>query len=424
MVDRAPEGPRLPVAGTLPSQAQATHDAGGALGANIVARDIDGARIADNIIQFARLLRACGLRIGPGQTIEATQAVMAVGLGDPKVLYWALNAVFVHRRSEHDIFNQAFVLFWRDPDYIGKMLSLVVPQLHRDGDTGDDKSLSRRLSEALVSGKDRPVAREIEEVEVTAEASFSARNALKTRDFEEMTAAELRAARAEIARMVLPNEWRRTRRQRPVARPGAVDLRAVVARAARHGSDDLRPAFRARQWRPAPIVVLCDISGSMETYARILLHFVYALTDDRDVVHTFLFGTRLTHISHLMKDRDPDRAIAKVCGAANDWSGGTRIGACLGAFNQRWARRVLGGGAVVLLFTDGLDRDGADGVERAARRLSANAGRLVWLNPLMRFDGYAPLAAGAEALSRHAHDMRPCHNLRSLSDLAAALSRA
>jgi len=195
-----------------------------------------------------------------------------------------------------------------------------------------------------------------------------------------------------------------------------------VREAAQKGPDHLRDLRKRPRTRRLPIVVLADISGSMDSYARILLHFIYALSNDRDEVHAFLFGTRLSNVTPLIKDRDPDRAIAKVSSEVSDWSGGTRIGQCLEDFNKHWARRVLGRNAIVLLFTDGLDRDGAEGIDRAARRLAANARRLIWLNPLTRYDAYEPLAAGAAALSKHVTEMRDCHNLRSLGDLAKALA--
>ena len=392
------------------------------LGANIVASDVDGGRLADNIVQFARLLRASGLAVGPQKTVLATRAVMAAGLSDPKVLYWTLHSVFVNRRNERDIFNQAFVLFWRDPDYIKKMLSLVVPQYKPPRSDQDEKALSRRLAEAMVSGHQPELARETDEIEFTAEATFSDREAFHAKDFEQMSADELTRARAEIARLTLPFEEMRTRRFEPAPRGGRLDLGRIVREAAQKGPDHLRDLRKRPRTRRLPIVVLADISGSMDSYARILLHFIYALSNDRDEVHAFLFGTRLSNVTPLIKDRDPDRAIAKVSSEVSDWSGGTRIGQCLEDFNKHWARRVLGRNAIVLLFTDGLDRDGAEGIDRAARRLAANARRLIWLNPLTRYDAYEPLAAGAAALSKHVTEMRDCHNLRSLGDLAKALA--
>ncbi|HRD78077.1 MAG TPA: VWA domain-containing protein, partial [Hyphomicrobiaceae bacterium] len=391
------------------------------LEANIIAAEADGGRIAENIIYFARLLRAAGLPVGPEKTVRATEAVLAAGLESPHVLYWTLHAVFVNRRSEREIFNQAFVMFWKDPGYLQQMLSVMLPEVRPPEKEGDDKSLSRRMAESLFKSSDRPPPRKQEELDLLALETSSAEEVLREKDFEQMSAEEQRRARDAIRRLRLPFEEIRTRRFERARRGERIDLRAILRATATKGPDHLLPVYRRRIVRRPPIVVLCDISGSMDTYARVFLHFLYAITNDRDRVTAFLFGTRLTNITRALKNRDPDAAIAKVQGEVVDWSGGTRIGTCLAEFNKRWARRVLGQNALVLLFTDGLDREGGEGIDAAARRLRASCRRLVWLNPLMRYDRYEPLAAGAKALSHYASEMRPCHNLSSLVGLAEAL---
>lgn len=390
------------------------------LAANLIAADADGGRIAENVLFFARLLRASGMPVGTDKIIVATHAVIAVGIRDQRTLYWALHAVFVNRRSERDIFNQAFVMFWRDPGYINQMLSLMVPNLRAEAAPGD-KALSRRVSESLFKHGDRPAPRKQDQLEIDAAGTFSESELLRSRDFEQMSAAELLQARQAIRAMTLPFEEVRTRRFAPAATGELIDLRRILRDTAAKGTDDLRLRRKARIMRRPPVVVLCDISGSMDAYARVFLHFMHALTSDRDRVFSFLFGTRLSHVTRSLKARDPDAAISKVSAQVTDWSGGTRIGACLDRFNRHWARRVLGQNALVLLFTDGLDRDGAEGLERAVRRLKANCRRLIWLNPLMRYDQYQPLAAGAKALGNHVSERRSCHNLDSLADLAKAL---
>lgn len=393
------------------------------LAPNIVAAQVDGGRIAHNIVQFARLLRSAGLPVGPEKTVRATEAVLAAGLGDPKILYWTLHAVFVNRRTERDIFNQAFVLFWRDPGYLEQLLSLLLPHHRPDQpDEKTDNGLSRRMSESLFKNRPDTHRQKPDKLELEAHDTWSGSELLQTKDFEQMSAAELADARRAIARLRLPLEEIRTRRFEPARRGQRLDIRRMLRETGGKGSDHLLPHFKQPRWRRPPVVVLCDISGSMEGYARVLLHFLYALTNDRDRVHTFLFGTRLTNVTRSLKARDPDVAISKASKDVVDWSGGTRIGACLDEFNRKWGRRVLGQNALVLLFTDGLDRDGAQGLDVAARRLAASCRRLVWLNPLMRYDGYAPLAAGAKALAAHAHERRSCHSLATLSDLAESLS--
>lgn len=387
---------------------------------NIITASADGGRIAENILYFVRLLRASGLPLGPERTIGATQAVLAAGIADQTTLYWALHASLVSRRAEHDIFHQAFHLFWRDPDYIKQLLSVMVPNM-RGLPARKDDAVARRLAEQIMAASRGQPARERDEVRIDAQGTASDAERLQTRDFEQMSAAELRLARRVIAEMGLSFAEIRTRRYAPSRRGERLDMRRMLRRMGARGDAALIPLHTSRVWRRPPLVVLCDISGSMEAYARVFLHFLYAVASSRDRVHAFLFGTRLTNITRLLRDRDPDAAIARAARAVPDWSGGTRIGDTLAEFNRLWARRVLGQNANVLLFTDGLDRAGGDTIGPAARRLAASCGRLIWLNPLLRFDGYEPLASGARELVKHATDLRPCHNLESLADLTRAL---
>ncbi len=386
---------------------------------NIIAAEVSGGRIAENIIHFARVLRAAGLPVGPERTVLATRAVLAAGISSPKVLYWTLHSVFVSRRSERELFNQAFLMFWKDPDVLKQIMSLLLPGAPAEA-AAPPSAMSRRLAESLFKTTAHPPGAE-QKIELDATGTFSDLEVVRNKDFEQMSAAELIAARRLIADLRLPFEAIRTRRFEPAAQGARIDMRRILRRMAAHGSDDLRPLFKRRRWRRTPVVVLCDISGSMDAYARMVLHFIHALTNDRRRVDTFLFGTRLTPVTRALKYKDPDVALAKVSRDVKDWSGGTRIGHCLEDFNKNWGRRVLGQNALVLLFTDGLDRDGGTGLDLAVRRLAASCRRLVWLNPLLRFERYAPLAAGARALSRHVSETRPCHNLDSLASLARAL---
>ena len=242
-------------------------------------------------------------------------------------------------------------------------------------------------------------------------------------DFEAMSAAEIAAAKADIRRLALPLDLQRTRRRRADPPGPHVDLRATLRASLRQGGEILDIARSRRVTRPPPLVVLCDISGSMSRYAQILLHFLHAVANDRDRVHIFLFGTRLSNVTRQLRHRDPEVAFQLVSHAVPDWSGGTRIGEALAQFNRRWARRVLGQGAVVLLVTDGLDRDGAAGLAESMDRLHKSCARLIWLNPLLRWDGFAPKSQGIRAMLPHVDEFRPVHNLASLRALVQSLSR-
>jgi hypothetical protein len=390
------------------------------LAPNLITATADGGRLADNIMHFVRLLRAAGLQVGPDRTVLATEALLAAGIENPRILYWTLHAALVSRPEQHEIFNEAFYLVWKDPGFLQQMLSVMLPEAP-DATTPPQPQLSRRLADAISPPRTADQQRQQDEIELDASGTWSAVADLRTKDFEQMSADELRRAYTSVRSIPLLLEERRTRRFESSPRPGLIDLRAIKRTMARRGADDVALQWRRRRTRRPPLVVLCDISGSMDAYARIFMHFLYGITATRERVHAFLFGTHLTNITRSLQRRDADTAIARVSKEVTDWSGGTRIGDSLGEFNRRWARRVLGQNATVLLFTDGLDRDGGTGLEVEVRRLAASCRRLVWLNPLMRYSAYEPLAGGARILVRYATETRACHSLASLEDLSIAL---
>ncbi len=390
-------------------------------------RDSDaGGRIAENIMHFARVLRAVGLPVGPGHVIEAVRAVEAVGIGKRDDFYWILHSIFVNRRDQREMFDQAFHVFWRNPRILERIMSVLLPSFGADDEAPPEgKEASRRLTDALFPAESEAArkAEQQEQVEFDATFSYSNREELKEMDFESMSTAELRAAKAAIARMQLPIVDVPTRRFSPDARGRRVDMRATLRAALRSGGSSIPLKRRSRKMRHPPLVILCDISGSMSRYSRMILHFIHAITSDRDRVYSFVFGTRLTNITRYLRQKDVDVALDSVSSAVYDWSGGTRIGHCLHDFNSNWSRRVLGQGALVLLISDGLDRDAGQGLEFEMERLHKSCRRLVWLNPLMRYDKYEAKAAGAKAIHHHVDEFRTIHNLDSMAHLAAALGR-
>jgi len=385
----------------------------------------DAGCLAQNIVQFGRVLRAAGLPVGPGHGLRAVDAARAVGPGNRMDFYWALHAVFVTRRDQRIVFDQAFHVFWRNPRLLERMMSLVLLETKAPATDGDHDALNRRVTDALYpgSGAGSAADRAAEDrLEIDAHLTFSDQEVLKAMDFEQMSAEEEARARRLIRGLRLPVAETPTRRQAPDPRGHRVDMRRSLRASLRGGGAAIALRHRSPRHRPPPLVVLCDISGSMSRYSRIILHFLHAVGRDRDRVHSFLFGTRLTNITRPLRRRDVDEALAGVAEAVEDWSGGTRIGESLHAFNQDWARRVLGQGAIVLLITDGLDRAGGAGLAREMERLHKSCRRLIWINPLLRYAGYAPKSQGAQAMIRHVDDLRAGHSLESLEDWAALLS--
>jgi len=386
-----------------------------------VARSDTEGRLVANIMHFARTLRTAGLPVGPGKVVDAVAAIRAVGVANRSDFYWTLHAVFVNRPDQRLIFDQAFHVFWRNPELLKKMMSLVLPQMTIDMPQENGAEMARRLAEALHPDREARETGE-SEVELDAAMTFSDREQLRGMDFEKMSLDELAQAKAAIARLRLPVHDLRTRRFAPHPRGARADMRATLRAALRFGGPIELKRKRARR-RPPPLVVLCDISGSMARYSRVFLHFMHSITNDRDRVHTFVFGTRLTNITRYLRNRDVDLALDRVAEAVADWSGGTRIGHCLCEFNRFWSRRVLGQGAVVLMITDGLDRDVGTGLAAEMDRLHRSCRRLIWLNPLLRYQGFEPKSLGMRAMLPHVDEFRPVHNLESLESLIEALSK-
>lgn len=380
-------------------------------------------RIADNIVYFARTLRKAGMRVGPASVVDAIDAVITTGIGTRDDFYWTLHAVLVTRHEDHPIFDEAFRLFWKSRELIEKLLAMFSPVAPDTREKEKPRAAENRVSQAMFEGhQKRQQPEEVPEIEIDARLTTSGNEILRAKDFAQMSAKELDEAKRAIAELRLPFDMVKTRRFRPDPRGSRVDPRAMMRSALRTGGDLILPKLReAREIHP-PLVVLADISGSMSQYSRIFLHFLHALLEKRRRVHTFAFGTRLTNLTRQLRNRDPDQALSDAAATVRDWSGGTRIGETLHEFNRLWSRRVLSQGAVVMLITDGLERDDVTMLEIEMERLHKSCRRLIWLNPLLRFDGFEARARGVKAMLPHVDEFRAVHTLNALSDLCASLS--
>ncbi|MSQ52728.1 MAG: VWA domain-containing protein [Betaproteobacteria bacterium] len=378
--------------------------------------------LAENVMHFARVLRSAGLPIGPARVIDALRAVEVVGIEKREDFYWTLASVFLAKREHFEVFDQAFHIFWRDPQLLERAMAMLMPDDFASAPE-EEKKASSRVSEAF--NPEQPQVRKKEEqeekVELDATLTFSSREVLQHADFETMTADELAQAKALIKRMRLPIRDIRTRRFRADLHGARIDMRATLRASLREGGGLIDIKRRSPRWQHPPLVVLCDISGSMNRYSRVFLHFLHAITNDRDRVHTFVFGTRLTNVTRCLRHRDVDIAMTGVADLVSDWSGGTRIGASIRDFNVHWSRRVLGQNAVVLLITDGLDADVGQGLSEEMDRLHRSCRQLIWLNPLLRYEGFEARPAGIRAMLPHVDKFLPAHNMQSLLDLASVL---
>ena len=390
-------------------------------------------KLARNILHFARALRRAGLPVGTGRAIDAIRAVEAAGFTEKRDFYWTLHACFVSRPEHRAVFAQIFRLYWRDPRYLEHMMAMLLPAMRGVQEDRAAQAAEKRAAEALLDGiepempKGGDGSEDELQIEIDASLTMSSQERLRTLDFEQMSTAEIAQAKRMLQKLELPVKPIPSRRGQMALTGGWIDGRRTLRAAMRHGGEIRSLARLSPRPRWPNLVVLCDISGSMSQYSRIILHFLHAVSNAKGAgwakVHAFTFGTRLTNITRHLHQRDVDQALAAAGAEAQDWEGGTRIGACLHAFNRDWSRRVMGQGAVALLITDGLDRDDPDMLGREMERLHLSARRLIWLNPLLRWDGFAPKARGIAAMLPHVDSFRAGHSVSSLEDLARVISR-
>jgi uncharacterized protein len=393
----------------------------------------DDPKLAQNITHFARALRKAGLPIGPGRVIDAVEAVAAAGFTSRQDFYWTLHACFVSKPEHRVVFAQIFRLYWRDPRFLERMMAALLPAIKGVQEEHAAKPGEKRAAEALLEGAnhevDPPESKEEDgtEIEVDATLTISSEERLRALDFEQMSTDEVARAKRILAQIKLPVQPLQSRRLMAAGRGDRADWRRTFLNAARRGGDIQGLARAKRRTRWPNLVVICDISGSMSQYSRIVLHFLHAVANAKGAgwakVHGFTFGTRLTNITRHLATRDVDAALAAAGAEAQDWEGGTRIGACLHDFNRDWSRRVMGQGAVVLLITDGLDRDDPEALAHEMHRLQLSARRLVWLNPLLRWEGFSAKAQGIRAMLPYVDSFRAGHSIASLEDLAEVISR-
>ncbi len=376
-----------------------------------------------NLILFGRVLRGLGLDVNPGRMLDLVQALDTIQIGRKEDFYYTLRSLLVHRHEDFPLFDEAFELFWRKPAEGWTTLNLnTLAARRRSTRPRFTPPPLRPPNAAPAEGADPPPAADQPPL-VQVTLTYSAREVLRHKDFGELSGEELEAIKQLMRDLVWELGQRRTRRQQP-GHGRLLDLRRILRRNLRHGGEVFEWATLEPKFKPRPLVIIADISGSMERYTRLLLHFVYALAEGLDQhVEAFVFSTRLTRITRQLRGRDPDRALRAVAHTVPDWSGGTRIGEALKTFNFDWGRRVLGRGAVVLLISDGWDRGDIELLRTEMARLQRSCYRLIWLNPLLGSPQYEPLTRGMQAALPYIDDFLPVHNLASLEDLADHLAR-
>jgi len=385
-------------------------------------------KLSDNIVYFARALRRAGVKVGTSQVENAIAAVALAGFSHRVDFYYTLRATLINRPEHLQTYHQIFNLFWRDPEYLERMMRTLLPMMQtmRAPETAP-KGAERRALGALTDDQPaRDTLPERETLDIDAQFSWSQNEVLRAKDFEQMDNAEIADAVRAVRGLRLNVPKLVTRRHRPAASGRQLNTREILRRALRKGGEIDHLSFKKPRQRPRDLVAICDISGSMSVYARMMMHFLHTLVwaPEREwgKVSGFTFGTQLTNITRSLRLKDVDQALASLGKEAPDWQGGTRIGAALRQFNRDWSRRVLGQGSVVLLITDGLERGDTAMLAAQAERLSLSCQRLIWLNPLLRWQDFAPKAAGIRTLLPRVDSFHSCHSLDSLADIGTALT--
>ncbi len=377
-----------------------------------------GGRLLHNLLLFGRVCQQLGMEAAPGRMIEAARAVQLVDLGNKADVYHALRSLMVTRRADLPLFDQAFRIFWKKPSEGWTKLDLrSLGEERRRKKTRTPPSAGFDSEDSDGKGKEQADPREVVLLPV-----YSVQETLRHKDFGDMTGEEVEMARRMISGLDLNLALRRSRRSRP-GRRGELDARRLLRHSLRFQGEALLLPRKSAKLKPRRLVIIADISGSMESYTRLLIHFMHTLSAQRGRIECFVFGTRLTRITLPLRHKSVDRSLQEVGASVRDWGGGTRIGEAVREFNYRWSRRVLGWGALTLLITDGWDRGDPDLLRREASRLQRSCHRLLWLNPLLGRPGYQPLTRGAQALLPFIDDHLPVHNLASLQALAGVLSR-
>jgi len=371
--------------------------------------------LLENLVTFGRLLKRAGIDTHAGRTTDVVEALGHVNLDSRDEVYHASRALLVHRKDQIPIFDVAFDAFWR------AHRAETIRNRRRDENVADGGVSVVDMRGVVGSGETADDAPDDDSTDPERVATWSDRGGTANRDFAELTVDELAEARRALARLAWNPGERRTRRW-VRGRGARVDLRRAIAESLRTGGDVVRLPRRRRRIQPRPLVLLCDVSGSMERYSRMLLQFAHAVTRRHQRVETFLFSTRLTRVTRELRLSGPDDAIASVSRAVTDWSGGTRIGQAVREFHQRWSRQVLHRGPVVLIISDGWDRGDPVELGEQIARLQRSCHRLVWLNPLIGTADYAPLTRGLQAALPFVDDFLPARTLNNLADLALHLN--
>ncbi|MDC0074286.1 VWA domain-containing protein [Alphaproteobacteria bacterium] len=381
---------------------------------------INNSHFIKNIIYFARILRKAGFNIGTREILLSIDSIRIINISNKEDFFWALHSVFVNKKADSYIFKLAFEIFW-------KKSIINLPQnnslINNAINSNEVENYNQRIAHAFFnnSGEEKKT-NEIKEKSLNYTLTHSNKEKLKKIDFETMNKEELDSAKKAINSFNLSFTKITTRRFKKSKTGKYIDINTTIKSATKNLNSGILLNYKSKIRTPPPLVVICDISGSMSKYSRMFMHFMHAISNKKSKVFTFVFGTRLTNITHNLKHSDVDLALDKVSKQVKDWSGGTRMNSCMHEFNIKWAKRVLSHGSIVLMMSDGLDRENNLNLGKEIKRIKDSCRHLIWLNPLLRYEKYEPIASGAASIYPYVDELKTIHNIDSMAELCKVLS--
>ena len=373
-------------------------------------------KLFENILRFIRLLRNSGIKIGNQSSIDALNSIKILKIGNRNEFYWALYSNLIYRNDDTEIFNQCFHLFWQNPKILQQMFNLLLPQIGTQKAPTNNKKQLKRISDNIQKqNKDVNIEKK-EEIIFDSKMSWSNKSALNTKDFEMMSLEEIRQAEKEIKKFLIKSKTQISRRWKKNDQSTKISTKYTIKKSVKNNGI-IHLAFKERIKKFRPIVILIDISGSMESYSRMMLFLSHILIQQYKDIEVFTFGTKLTRITNFLKNKDIDLSLDKVGKFVNDWAAGTKITSSIKDFNFNWSRRLLTQNQTLLLITDGLERDDSQNLDFEINRLSLFANNIIWLNPLLRYKKFEPKVNSIKTILRHVHKHVPIHNLNSIKNL-------
>ena len=373
-------------------------------------------KLLENILRFIRLLRNSGIKIGNQSSIDSLNSIKILKIGNRNEFYWALHSNLIYRNEDKEIFDQCFHLFWQNPKILQQMFNLLLPQIGTQKAPTTNKKQLKRISDNIQKQNKDIEKEKKEEIIFDSKMSWSNKSALNTKDFEMMSLKEIKQAEKEIKKFLIKSKTQISRRWKKNDQSSKISTKYTIKKSVKNNGI-IHLAFKDRIKKFKPLVILIDISGSMESYSRIMLFLSHILIQQHKNVEIFTFGTKLTRITKFLKNKDVDDSLDRVGKFVNDWAAGTKITSSIKDFNFNWSRRILTQNQTLLLITDGLERDDSQNLDFEINRLSLFTNNIIWLNPLLRYEKFEPKVNSIKTILRHVDKHVPIHNINSIKRL-------